>query len=97
MWYVPLLTREHKKGHMASIKRAAHAFPLSKLRTALLRKLLEAVKKNAAVEDRSSKQIRAAYERQEAELVRSLEHTRKVLALLRNEPTTVRDERNPVN
>jgi len=39
----------------------------------------------------------AAYEQQEAELVRSLEHTRGVPALLPDEPTTARDERNPVN
>lgn len=41
-----------------------------------------------AAEDRASKQIRAAYERQEAELVRSLAQTPHGLALLQKEPTT---------
>ena len=82
---------------MGNTKRVAHASSPSKIRTMLLRKLLEAVKRDAAAKDRTNKQLRAAYERQEAELVRSLEHTRRVLVLLRSELTTEQNEGNPVN
>jgi len=82
---------------MGNTKRVAHASSPSKIRTMLLRKLLEAVKRDAAAKDRTNKQLRAAYERQEAELVRSLEHTRRVLVLLRGELTTEQNEGNPVN
>jgi hypothetical protein len=90
------VTTEHK-GDMGNTKRVAHASSPSKIRTMLLRKLLEAVKRDAAAKDRTNKQLRAAYERQEAELVRSLEHTRRVLVLLRGELTTEQNEGNPVN
>lgn len=82
---------------MANSNRTSHILSLSKLRTMRLRKLLETVKKDAAAKDRANQQILAAYERQEAELIRSLKHTRRVLALLRDEPMTARDERNSVN
>src|SRR5215469_8700368 len=68
---------------MANRNRTVSAISLSKLPTMLLRKLSEAVKKDGAAGDRTTRQIQAAYERQEAELVRSLERTRRVLALLR--------------
>jgi len=79
---------------MANRNRTVSATSLSKLPTMLLRKLSEAVKKDGAAGDRTTRQIQAAYERQEAELVRSLERTRRVLALLRDEPTTAGNERD---
>ena len=81
---------------MGNHKSNARVFSLSKVRTKLLRKLLQGVNKDEPGADRARKQMRAAYERQEAELVRSLEHTRRVLALLREESTTALDERNRV-
>jgi hypothetical protein len=80
---------------MGNAKRGAHASSSSKIRTMLVRKLLEAMKRDAAAKDRNNKQLRAAYERQEAELVRSLEHTRRVLVLLRGELTTEPNKGKP--
>jgi hypothetical protein len=73
---------------MADSGRVSRAFSLSKLRTMLLRTLFAAVKEDRAAGDRTTRQMRATYERQEAELVRSLDHTRRVLVLLRHEPMT---------
>lgn len=91
------MTTEHKRGYMADSGRAPHAFALSKLGTMLLRKLFEAVKEDRAAGDRTTRQIRAMCERQEAELVRFLDHTGGVLGLLRDESMTAGDERNLVN
>ena len=82
---------------MANRNRTVSAISLSKLPTMLLRKLSEAVKKDGAAGDRTTRQIRAMYERQEAELVCSLDHTGRVLGLLRDESMTAGDERNLVN
>jgi len=81
---------------MTDSKSAARAFLVCNLRLALGR-LSRAVHKDAPAGDRTNKEIRAAYERQEAELFRSLENTRRILALLRDEPTTTLTENNPIN
>jgi len=63
----------------------------------LLRTLFEAVKGDRAAGDRTTGQIRAMYQRQEAELIRSLDHTGRVLGLLQDKSMTAGDERNLVN
>jgi len=92
--------RNHNKpqqANMADSGRVSRAFSLSRLGTMPLRKLFEAVKQDRAAGDRTTRQIRAMYERQEAELVCSLDHTGRVLGLLRDESMTAGDERNLVN
>jgi len=59
--------------------------------------VFEAVKEDRAAGDRTTRQIRAMYERQEAEMVRFLDHTGAVLGLFRDESMTAGDERNLVN
>src|SRR5215467_13494222 len=56
--------------------------------------LLEAINKDRSAVARISSQILAAYERREAEVVRSLEHTRKIVSHLRDQPSTALDERS---
>jgi len=90
-------TRNRNKPIWPTAVRVSRAFALSKLGTMLLRKLFEAVKEDRAAGDRTTRQIRAMCERQEAELVRFLDHTGGVLGLLRDESMTAGDERNLVN